>query len=121
MPFTFVEAYRVIKRIPKGMVMSYAGVARQCGRPGVQRAVGYALRALPAGSQVPWWRVINSQGRISNSSTPDAPDRQRELLIGEGVVVSEDYRISLRHYDAEEIVYAKLRRSRERAEKKESD
>ncbi len=114
MTFKFEEAYAVIKRIPKGMVMSYAGVARQCGRPGAQRVVGYALRALQTGSTVPWWRVINSQGRISNSSSPDAPERQRELLVAEGVVVSEDYRIHLRLYDAEDIVYAKLRRSRAR-------
>ena len=114
MTFTFQEAYAVIKRIPRGMVMSYAGVARQCGRPGAQRVVGYALRALPSGSKVPWWRVINSQGRISNSSSPDAPQRQRKILLAEGVEVSEDYRIHLRLYDAEEIVYAKLRRSRER-------
>ena len=117
MTFKFEDAYAVIKRIPKGMVMSYAGVARQCGRPGAQRVVGYALRALPTGSKVPWWRVINSQGRISNSSSPDAPDRQRELMRAEGIDVSDDYRIDLRLYDAEEIVYAKLRRSRERSKK----
>ena len=80
MPFTYEEAYRVIKRIPKGMVMSYAGVARQCGRPGVQRAVGYALRALPADSKVPWWRVINSQGKCSTGRLTIPMNLQQELL-----------------------------------------
>ena len=117
MPFNFQEVYAVVKLIPKGRVMSYAGVARQCGRPGAQRMVGYAMYALKAGAKVPWWRVINSQGRISNSSTPDAPDRQRELLRAEGIAVSEAYRVNMKHYDAELIVYEKLRR-KARAKKK---
>jgi methylated-DNA-protein-cysteine methyltransferase-like protein len=114
MPIHFKDIYAVVKLIPKGMVMSYAGVARQCGRPGAQRMVGYALHALTADSKVPWWRVINAQGRISNSSTPDALDRQRECLRAEGVDVGAAYRVDMRLYDAEAIVYAKLRRKHAR-------
>jgi methylated-DNA-protein-cysteine methyltransferase-like protein len=108
----FDEIYAVVKLIPKGRVMSYAGVARQCGWPGRQRVVGYAMFALKPESKVPWWRVINAQGRISNSSTPDAPDRQRDRLRAEGVTVSETYRVSMKIYDAEDVVYQKLRRKR---------
>ena len=110
MPLTFKEIYTVVKRIPRGYVLSYSGVARQCGHPRAARQVGYALHALPAGSRVPWWRVVNAQGRISNSSTPDAGQRQRDQLEAEGVVVSDALRIDLRHYDGEMLVYAKLHR-----------
>lgn len=103
----FDDVYRVVKRIPKGMVMSYGGVARQCGSPRSARYVGFALHSLPAGSKVPWWRVINSQGRISNQF---APLEQRRHLEDEGVVVSDELRIDMKLFDGEEIVYQKLRR-----------
>lgn len=105
----FDDVYRVVKRIPKGMVMSYGGVARQCGSPRSARYVGFALNALPAGNKVPWWRVINSQGRISNQYSPD---EQRRRLEEEGVVVSDEMRVDMKLFDGEEIVYEKLQRKR---------
>ena len=109
MPLLFKEVYAVVKLIPRGMVMSYAGVARQCGYPRAARQVGYALHALPAKHTVPWWRVVNSQGRISNSHSPDAPQRQRERLQAEGVIVNDALRLDLRLYDGEMRVYEKLK------------
>ncbi|NJM40951.1 MAG: cysteine methyltransferase [Anaerolineae bacterium] len=120
MALEFQQIYAVVKLIPKGRVMSYAGVARQCGRPGAQRVVGYAMFALTEGSKVPWWRVINAQGRISNSSTADAPDRQRDRLRAEGVEVSEAYRVDMKTYDAEDLVYAKLR-AKQRKKRQKAD
>ena len=109
MPLTFTEIYRVVKRIPRGRVMSYSGVARQCGHPRAARQVGYAMFGLPEAlaNKVPWWRVINAQGRISNAY---GPDEQRRRLLAEGVRVSAAMRVDMRVYDAEEIVYRKLHR-----------
>jgi methylated-DNA-protein-cysteine methyltransferase-like protein len=104
----YQHIYRIVKLIPAGMVMSYGGVARQCGRPGLARTVGYALHSLPAGARVPWWRVVNAQGRISIGS-PDAAREQKTRLMAEGVAVDDELRLELRQYDAEEIVYRKLR------------
>ena len=101
------QVYAVVRLIPKGMVMSYGGVARQMGRPGLARTVGYALHDLPNGNNVPWWRVVNSQGRISNGYSPET---QRDLLRAEGVAVDDDLRLDMRQYDAEMIVYRKLQR-----------
>ncbi len=107
----YEQVYAVTRLIPQGMVMSYGGVARQLGRPGLARTVGYALHNLPAGADVPWWRVVNTHGRISNSYSPEA---QADLLRAEGVVVDNDLRLDMRRHDAEMIVYRKLqRRSRE--------
>ena len=44
---------------------------------------------------VPWQRVINSQGKISQR--PGA-QRQKELLLEEGVVFDEKERIDLKKY-----------------------
>ena len=109
-PSFYQQVYAIVRLIPKGMVMSYGGVARQCGRPGQARAVGYALHGLPAGSRVPWWRVINSQGRISIPWS-DAAEEQRRRLIAEGVPVDESFRFDMRLYDGEMKVYEKCRKT----------
>jgi len=74
------------------------------GAPNAARAVGYALRALkdrgddPAYTDIPWQRVVNSQGRISIVNREYGAQLQAELLREEGVVVSEDLRIDLDRY-----------------------
>ena len=83
-PF-YHRIYRVVKHIPKGRVATYGIVARLAGRPGAARTVGWALSALPADSDVPWWRVINAAGRISLSSHDHGSVVQRALLLREGV------------------------------------
>ena len=105
----YEEVYAVVRLIPRGMVMSYGGVARQCGRPGRARAVGYALHAAPPKTRIPWWRVINALGRLSIPNN-ELSSIQRDKLMAEGIHVSEDMRIDMRTYDAEMIVYEKLRR-----------
>ena len=83
----------VVSRIPRGRVATYGQVARVAGLPGQARLVGYALHALPAGTSVPWHRVVNAQGAIS---TPGGPEgRQRRLLEREGVRFDDRGRISL--------------------------
>jgi methylated-DNA-protein-cysteine methyltransferase related protein len=111
-PSYYQEVYAIVRLIPRGMVMSYGGVARQSGRPGQARAVGYALHSLPQGSRVPWWRVINSQGRISIPWSEGA-EEQRRRLIAEGVPVDDNFRVDLRAYDAEMVVYEKRRKGEE--------
>ena len=110
-PTFYEQVYEVVRLIPKGKVMSYGGVARQCGRPGMARAVGYALHMVPADARVPWWRVINSYGRISIPN-PDAAELQRQKLMAEGVSVDDTFRTDMRRYDAERAVYRKLQRKR---------
>ncbi|MCX7939784.1 MAG: MGMT family protein [Anaerolineae bacterium] len=107
MPITFEDVYRVVRLIPKGRVMSYSGVARLCGAPGSARYVGFALHALLHHNRdVPWWRVVNARGRISNIY---APLEQRKRLEAEGVHVSETLEVDMEQYDAEHIVAAHLR------------
>jgi len=65
--------------------MTYGQIATLLGAPRASRAVGYALRALPPGSDVPWQRVINSRGGISARGDVERPTLQLELLAEEGV------------------------------------
>ena len=92
--------YRVVRRIPRGLVATYGQVAALAGRPGHARQVGYALSALPAGSDVPWQRVINARGEVSERSPMAGPSGSREgyqrhLLEEEGVVFTLAGRIDL--------------------------
>jgi methylated-DNA-protein-cysteine methyltransferase-like protein len=71
--------------VPRGRVVSYGGVAAILGAPRAARGVGQALSALPEGSDVPWWRVINSRGEISIKGRIHGAALQRTLLRAEGV------------------------------------
>lgn len=74
-----------IKRIPKGNVCTYGGVADVAGLPRRARLVGTVLRQTPASRGVPWFRVINASGRISFPLGSAAYARQRKHLEDEGV------------------------------------
>ena len=103
-PNFYEQVYAVVRRVPRGRVTSYGRVARMLGRPNAARAVGYALGALqekqrgPHFAQVPWYRVINSVGRISTPNPDGGAELQARLLREEGVVVGEDLRIDLGVY-----------------------
>jgi methylated-DNA-protein-cysteine methyltransferase-like protein len=85
---SYLRIYQAVKRIPRGRVATYGQIARLAGLSRAARQVGYALHALPAGSAVPWHRVINHGGRIS--LPPNAGGVvQRLRLSEEGVIVSE--------------------------------
>jgi methylated-DNA-protein-cysteine methyltransferase-like protein len=117
MPLTFETVYRVVRLIPKGRIMSYSGVARQCGYPRAARQVGYALAALPEAlnATVPWWRVVNAAGRISNAYHPE---QQAQRLRAEGVPVDDALRVEMRWFDGEDAVYRKLQRAAARQSRK---
>lgn len=88
------RVHAAIRRIPYGRVLSYGDVAALAGVPRAARGVGQVLRELPEGSDVPWWRVVNSRGGISLTSY--AGGLQRMLLEQEGVRFGRDGRLNLR-------------------------
>ena len=88
--------YEVVKKIPAGVVTTYGQVAAIVGCS--PRLVGYALASLPAELEVPWQRVINSQGRISIRSNGAADPRQRDALIREGIVFSLNGTVDLKRF-----------------------
>lgn len=73
----------VVDSIPRGTTLSYGEVAREAGLPRRARLVGRVLSELPAGSRLPWHRVVNASGRISLRGA--AAREQRRRLRAEGV------------------------------------
>lgn len=93
---TYQSIYSVVRRIPPGRVASYGQVAAEAGLPNAARQVGYALHALPAGSAVPWHRVVNAQGAISLRDHHALT--QRMLLTREGVRFNARERVELARF-----------------------
>jgi len=96
---SYQRIYATVRRIPRGRVSTYGAIARVAGLDGQARQVGYALSALPAGSSVPWHRVINAQGRLSlERAASGAGITQRLRLVREGVLVDAAGRVSLEKF-----------------------
>lgn len=88
--------YEVVRRVPRGHVVTYGQVAWEAGLPGRARQVGYAMAACPDDADVPWHRVINARGEISRRAGGSAFEHiQRLLLESEGVVFDERGRVDL--------------------------
>ncbi len=79
-----LRIYKVVRMIPRGNVATYGQVALIAGYPRAARACGSALRQ-EVGSDLPWHRVINAQGRVSPRGDVVRPQLQRSLLEEEGV------------------------------------
>jgi methylated-DNA-protein-cysteine methyltransferase-like protein len=69
--------------------------------PGAARQVGYAMSALknrgddPEYQGIPWWRVVNHEGRIVIKGSGEGRLYQAELLQEEDVEVSKDLKVNL--------------------------
>ena len=79
--------YELVKRIPKGRVVTYGQLARATHLPGGARAAGRAMAACPRGQAIPWHRVVAAGGRIAVRE-PFA-SLQRRLLEAEGTRLVE--------------------------------
>lgn len=79
--------YRVIADIPAGSVASYGQVAELAGIPRGARQVAYALRCLPKGHSLPWFRIITASGRLAFAADSRPFRTQRDRLRAEGVRV----------------------------------
>jgi methylated-DNA-protein-cysteine methyltransferase-like protein len=82
----FMRIWDVVDGIPEGCVLNYGEVARLAGLPGRARLVGRALARAPKKRALPWHRVVNAQGMISFAPDSSRGQRQRKLLVDEGVI-----------------------------------
>jgi methylated-DNA-protein-cysteine methyltransferase-like protein len=76
------RVHDVVAALPPGDVVTYGEVAALAGNPGAARGVG-AVLAGSGDRGLPWWRVVNANGRL-------VPGHEREharRLRAEGVVV----------------------------------
>jgi methylated-DNA-protein-cysteine methyltransferase-like protein len=95
----YTKIYEIVRRIPPGKVTTYGLVAELAGMPGQARLVGYALYRVAPDSDIPWHRVINAKGEVSESPLRHGSDYlQRSLLEAEGVQFDAQGRLRLQDY-----------------------
>ena len=82
----YKNVWKVVSEIPSGHVLTYGEVARLAGLPRAARRVSQALRRAPRDMELPWHRVINSQGKISIPEGSSGWKMQKDRLEKEGVV-----------------------------------
>lgn len=80
------KIWQILALIPEGKVATYGQVAELAGFPRMARAVGRTLSQLPHGTQLPWHRVLNAQGKLSFPIDSSAYQEQKNRLEKEGVV-----------------------------------
>ncbi|MBI5349026.1 MAG: MGMT family protein [Chloroflexi bacterium] len=100
------KVWEIVRKIPRGKVTSYGRIAAMIATPngmtlkeyeGVgARWVGSAMAQCP--DDVPWQRVINSQGKISIRKNSDGHLLQKKLLDDEGIEFDLKDRIDLSRY-----------------------
>ncbi len=98
----YEQVWNLVRQVPRGKVVTYGQIAQMIPPPAEidfetykalsSRWVGSAMAACPP--DVPWPRVINAQGKISDR--PGA-QRQRQLLEAEGIVFVHD-KVDLKVY-----------------------
>ncbi len=90
------RVYKIVRRIPRGRVMTYGQIAYKLGEGYTPRTVGFVMHG--ADEDIPWHRVINSQGKCSTGRIVLPPDKQQRLLEREGVKFDTSGRCDLEQF-----------------------
>ncbi|MGH8233017.1 MAG: MGMT family protein [Rhodanobacteraceae bacterium] len=85
----YQRIYSAIAAIPRGRVASYGQIAARAGLPGRARLVGTALRETPDDRELPWHRVLHSNGTIALPRGSRGFREQSRRLRAEGVTVRD--------------------------------
>ncbi|HKC64422.1 MAG TPA: MGMT family protein [Pyrinomonadaceae bacterium] len=91
------RVFEIVRRIPRGRVMTYGQIADILGEGYTPRTVGFVMHAADE-ETTPWQRVINSQGACSTGRVILPPDKQQRMLEAEGVVFDARGRCDLGRY-----------------------
>ncbi len=93
----FKNILDIVQLIPVGRVATYGQIATIAGTQN-PRLVGFALATLKEGTDIPWFRVINSKGQISFPEESDGFKIQYSLLQKEGIIFDAKNRINLKQF-----------------------
>ena len=93
----YQKIYHIISLIPSGKIATYGQIAEIVGGC-TARMVGYAASAINKDSSIPWQRVINYKGGISQRRSVSGGLLQKKLLEEEGIVFNQYGRTDLDHY-----------------------
>lgn len=78
------QVQAIVRRIPRGRVMTYGQIASLLGAPRKAQAVGFV--AHYGNEELPWQRVVNRHGRMA-PGYPGGMIAHADLLRQEGIQV----------------------------------
>lgn len=87
---------QIIKKIPKGRVMTYGQIAR-LAKIKDARVVGWALHAN-RDSKIPCHRVVDREGKLASGYAFGGWQEQRRKLLEEGIEFVDDDHVDSRFY-----------------------
>ena len=90
------RVYRMVRKIPRGRVMTYGQLAEILGEGYTARTVGFAMHG--SDDKTPWHRVVNAQGGCSTGRVVIPHDKQQRMLEHEGVQFNQRGRCELKKY-----------------------
>ena len=94
---TTLRIIEAIKAIPQGKVSSYRDVALAAGLPNGARQTVRVLHSLSEKFDLPWHRVIRSNGTIALGEG-EGRELQMSLLRSEGVEVSSAGKVDMQRF-----------------------
>ncbi|MEK7630843.1 MAG: MGMT family protein [Patescibacteria group bacterium] len=72
------KVFAIVKKIPRGKVLTYSEVARRAGSPRAQRAVGNII-GTNRSPRIPCHRVIRTDGKIGGYSMGGTRVKEKKL------------------------------------------
>ena len=95
--FDRTELYELLRKIPKGKVVTYGTLAKILGNRFWARAIGNALHINPDGIKYPCYKVVNHKGKLTDNYVFGGIDAQKQHLESDGITVI-DYTVDLKKY-----------------------
>lgn len=77
------RAIRLLKKIPRGKVVTYKEMARVCRTS--PRAIGRIMASNTSPAQFPCYKVVASSGALTGYSAAGGMAKKRVLLLGDGI------------------------------------
>jgi len=91
------QIWNTVIKVPYGKVASYGLIADLAGLPGRARLVGTIMQYAPAEMNLPWYRILKSNGHLAFPGGSQMARRQTDLLREEGIIVVNN-RVNLKHF-----------------------
>ena len=90
------RVFKIVRKIPRGRVMTYGQIAEILGDGYTPRTVGFVMHS--SDDKTPWHRVINAQGGCSTRGIVLPHDKQQRMLEAEGVRFNDRGRCDLQTF-----------------------
>ena len=97
----YKEVFEYLTKIPKGKVVTYKQIAEHLGNKKLARVVGNILHKNPDGDKYPCFKVVNSQGGLTDAFAFNGIEKQKRRLENDGVKVA-NYKVDLDMYQWKE-------------------